>query len=224
MKRVPIYLESAPKRTFAGALEWPGWARSGKTEADALDALLAYGPRYAKVVGRGAGYDAPTDTSALQVVERLRGGATTEFGAPGEIPAADERELDREELARQVRLLQAAWKAFEAAGKRARGVELRKGPRGGGRDLPKMVEHVLEAELGYLAKLGARYRGAPDDTDELRRLAVATIRAVARDEPIPDPTAVKKRWPPRYFVRRSTWHILDHAWEIEDRARPAQGG
>lgn len=224
MKRVPIYLESATKRTFAGALEWPGWARSGKTEADALEALLAYGPRYAKVVGRGAGFDAPKDTSAFEVVERLRGGATTEFGAPGEIPAADEGDLDPGELDRQVRLLMAAWKALDRAGEGARGIELRKGPRGGGRDLPKMDEHVLGAEMGYLAKLGARYRGAPDDAADLRRVAVAAIKAVARDEPIPDPTAVKKRWPPRYFVRRSAWHILDHAWEIEDRARPAEGG
>jgi hypothetical protein len=27
-------------------------------------------------------------------------------------------------------------------------------------------------------------------------------------------------WKPRYFVRRSAWHILDHAWEIEDRLEP----
>jgi hypothetical protein len=25
------------------------------------------------------------------------------------------------------------------------------------------------------------------------------------------------RWPPRYVVRRAAWHVLDHAWEIEDR-------
>jgi hypothetical protein len=26
-----------------------------------------------------------------------------------------------------------------------------------------------------------------------------------------------QRWPARYFVRRAAWHVLDHAWEIEDR-------
>lgn len=26
-----------------------------------------------------------------------------------------------------------------------------------------------------------------------------------------------KIWPARYFVRRVGWHVLDHAWEIEDR-------
>ena len=25
------------------------------------------------------------------------------------------------------------------------------------------------------------------------------------------------RWTPRYFVRRAAWHVLDHAWELEDR-------
>jgi hypothetical protein len=24
-------------------------------------------------------------------------------------------------------------------------------------------------------------------------------------------------WTPRYFVRRSAWHTVDHLWEIEDR-------
>jgi hypothetical protein len=26
-----------------------------------------------------------------------------------------------------------------------------------------------------------------------------------------------KRWSPRFFVRRLAWHVVDHAWEIEDR-------
>jgi hypothetical protein len=28
----------------------------------------------------------------------------------------------------------------------------------------------------------------------------------------------EKRWPPRYVARRMAWHLLDHAWEIEDRS------
>ena len=26
------------------------------------------------------------------------------------------------------------------------------------------------------------------------------------------------KWPWRYVVRRIAWHVLDHAWEIEDRS------
>lgn len=220
MKRIRIYLEIAPKRTFAGALDWPGWTRGGRTEADALEALLAYAPRYAKVVGARAGFVEPKDTSGFEITERLRGGATTEFGAPGAIPKADGRALDAAELERQLALLKAAWSALDRAAHEARGATLRKGPRGGGRPLPKILEHVLGAETGYLAKLGARYRGGPDDMAELRKVGRAAVTAAARNEPIVNPTAVKSRWAPRYFIRRSAWHVLDHAWEIQDRARP----
>lgn len=221
MKLIPVYLEIANRRTFAGAIDWPGWARSGRTEADALEALLAYAPRYARLVGAHRGFEEPKDTSAFEVVERLRGGATTEFGAPGEIPKADGRALDVTELERQLALMTAAWTALDRAARAARGATLRKGPRGGGRPLLKILEHVMGAETGYLAKLGERYRGGADDMAEMRRAERAAVTAAARYEPLPNPNAVKKRWSPRYFVRRATWHILDHAWEIEDRARPA---
>jgi hypothetical protein len=49
---------------------------------------------------------------------------------------------------------------------------------------------------------------------------VGALSARARDEPIDNPSGTKKLWLPRFFVRRSAWHALDHAWEIEDRAQP----
>ena len=38
---IPIYLETGSTRVFAGALDWPGWSRSGKTETDAIDIWIA---------------------------------------------------------------------------------------------------------------------------------------------------------------------------------------
>ncbi|MGO8823708.1 MAG: hypothetical protein ACLQU9_00520 [Acidimicrobiales bacterium] len=26
-------------------------------------------------------------------------------------------------------------------------------------------------------------------------------------------------WPLRYLIRRAAWHVLDHAWELEDKSR-----
>lgn len=222
MKRHTLYLEVAPKRTFAGAIEWPGWTRGGRTEAEALEALLASAPRYARVVGARAGFTPPKQVSELEITERLRGGATTEFGAPGAIPEADTRTLTATELERQIRLLEAAWKALDAEADDARGVTLRKGPRGGGRELPKILEHVFAAEASYVSKLGARYAGLAGDQAALRKVATEALTAIGRDEPIANASAVKKRWPPRYFVRRAAWHVLDHAWEIQDRAGPAE--
>ena len=218
-----VYLEIGARRTFAGAIEWPGWCRMGRSEAAALEALLVYAPRYARVV-EAAGMRAAT-AGELDVVERLTGNATTDFGAPGAPPAADDRPLDAADLDRQSRLLMAAWQAFDITWREAleAGVELTKGPRGGGRDLPKMVEHILGAEEAYLAGLGSRHPRVPgakvaDRMAAVRETALATLAARGRGEPIPDPSQTKRSWSPRYFVRRSAWHALDHAWEIEDRS------
>jgi hypothetical protein len=42
---IDVIVEKGSKRVFASAVEWPGWARSGKTEAEALAALAGYAPR-----------------------------------------------------------------------------------------------------------------------------------------------------------------------------------
>jgi hypothetical protein len=220
---VKVYLEIGAKKTFAGALDWPGWCRSGKTEADALQALVAYGPRYRAVLGRTTpAFRAPDDASQLKVVERLKGGTGTDFGVPGEAPAADRRAVDDRELERFRRLLTRSWSAFDAAAAAAVGVELRKGPRGGGRDLDKIVGHVREADEAYLQQLGSKIPKAADSAT-LRRTILDALSARARGQIPADPNTVKKLWSPRYHVRRTTWHILDHGWEIEDRASPDPG-
>jgi hypothetical protein len=225
--RIPVYLEAGSKRTFAVAVDWPGWARSGRDEEGALRALVDYAPRYAAALtGLEAAFRPPARSSDLDVIEVLEGGTTTNFGAPGAVPEADYRPLDGPELMRQQLLLGAAWAAFDAAATAAADIELRKGPRGGGRDLPKMIGHVVQAERSYLARLGARRRLGPDaqraaQWNELRAAVIATIAVPAEHLSIEEPGPTENRWPLRYFVRRAAWHVLDHAWEIEDRTSPA---
>jgi hypothetical protein len=219
MDPVRVALEVGSKRVFAVALDWPGWARSGKTEEEALQRLAEYAGRYAAAIGDSA----PADAADFEVVERLEGNATTDFGAPGIPPAADERPLDGGELDRQVRLLEASWGAFDAAARAAAGKRLATGPRGGGRDVAKMTDHVLGADEGYLTQLGRRRPKPPAEAmdarlRQVRTAALEALRARARGEDPPDASRVKRRWSPRYFVRRSAWHALDHAWELEDRA------
>ncbi len=220
---IDVYVEVAPKRTYASALDWPGWSRGGRMEEDALSALVAYADRYATVAKRASvAFDPPNGLAGLQVVERLTGGASTEFGIPSLPAAADERPLKGPELGRQRRLFEASWKQFDAIAKGAVGVELRKGPRGGGRDLEKIRDHVFQAERSYLTQLGARFGGseAVEEWPKLRRAIMEALEARAAGAPVAEPSGTKKRWSPRYFLRRAAWHVLDHAWEIEDRARP----
>lgn len=127
-----VVLEVAPKRAFASALDWPGWSRSGRTEADALRALIDHGPRFAGVARRaGLPFRAPSSVRDLEIVERLTGGGVTEFGAPGKAAAAEETPISAADLARLHALMTAAWAAFDDATELARGVQLATGPRGG---------------------------------------------------------------------------------------------
>jgi hypothetical protein len=221
--RVPIYLEIGSKRVFAGALEWPGWSRGGRTESAAVEALATYGPRYGRALAAsGAGIPSPAGAGAFEVVERLAGGSSTDFGAPGSTPDFDRAPLDGGEAARQLRLLEAAWAAFDRSVATAIGRPLATGPRGGGRALDAIVRHVLEAEQAYLAALGGRSGTATaasiDEAMAGTRAAVErTLFARVRGEPLPPTRRTSPLWTPRYFVRRSAWHALDHAWEVEDR-------
>lgn len=222
-QNIAAYLEVGKKRTFAGALDWPGWCRSGRDEASALQALLDAGPRYAHALGAaGLALQAPVDTSAFAVVERLAGTTTTDFGAPDVAPAYDTQPAGDADIVRLQTLLRASWQAFDAAVSTASGKALRMGPRGGGRDVEGIARHVMGAERGYLARL-ARKVPQPDAEDlgeqiERTRQAVLDALAAAVRGELPErgPRG-GVIWAPRYFVRRVAWHVLDHAWEIEDR-------
>jgi len=190
-----VYLEVGTKKVFACAVDWPGWERSGKTEEAALEALAAYGPRYAAVVGR------KRLSTTFDVVDHVKGTATTDFGAPDARTSFDERPLP----AQWIDILDASWRAFDAA-VAASSPTLVKGPRGGGRDRDAIGDHVREAERSYARQIGVRLPPRTPWPDQ-RAAILGALRA----------GVVEARWPVRYYVRRTVWHILDHAWEIEDK-------
>jgi len=224
--RLPVYVEVGATKVFAGAIDWPGWCRAARSEAEALEALAAYGSRYARIAGRAkVRFSAPADAEQFEVVQRLKGSSGTDFGVASASPEADGAQLDDGELARQTALLTACWEAFDLAATAARGVQLSVGPRGGGRTLARIVDHVTEAEEAYLGQLGARL---PTDarghgTAGMRRAMLDALAARAHDKPVAVPRNTKRPWSPRYTVRRSAWHALDHAWEIEDRSGGTDG-
>ncbi len=216
-----VYIEAGTRRCFASAIEWPGWSRAGRDERAAIETLFAYTPRYAKVVARSRlGFRAPRSESDLVVVEHVKGDATTDFGAPGMPASADRGPIDERELTRLTSLLRASWRALDGAAEAASGVALRTGPRGGGRSLEAILDHVTGAEQGYLGRLAWK---APKDADarETREAVIDALTSAVRHGLEERGPRGGKRWPPRYFVRRVAWHALDHAWEIEDRSSSA---
>jgi hypothetical protein len=213
---IRVYLEAGAKRVFASALDWPGWSRSGKSDQLALDALAAYTPRFSPVAERAA-LTPPTaaDRTAFDVVERIPGNASTEFGVPGLAAAADREPVDRAGAERLADLVAAAWSVFDEVAAAAP-AGLRKGPRGGGRDRDKIVDHVLDAEGYYIRKLGLRAppptRGDRAAIDAHRSAILDVLRRPTDGSPL-----VPGGWFLPYAARRIAWHVLDHGWEIEDR-------
>lgn len=213
--RIDIALETTPRRTFASAVDWPGLARSGKGESAAIEAVLAYVDRYASVAAE-AGETFPTDDVLVEVIEAAEGDATTEFGAPGRVTESDRRPTGPAEADRLARIVAAAWDRLDRTAASAPEA-LRKGPRGGGRDTSKVVEHALMADHAYARQMGIRIApptvGDAASVKALRAAMLATLR-----EPSDGSALAGRTWPPRYAAHRIAWHALDHAWEIEDRA------
>lgn len=194
MTRTRVYLEVGKTWTFACAVDHPGWARRGKGDEVALEALEDYRERYGLAVGA-------QPRGALQVIGTVPGTMTTDFGAPDATGPWDADQPTAQEVAAVL----ACWSAFDQAVGSA-SAELQKGPRGGGRDRDEVVDHVQESERTYARKIGVRLppRTAwPEQRDQI----AAALRA-------PQDTS----WSPKYAARRIAWHVLDHAWEIEDKS------
>ncbi len=222
-KKIKIYLETGSQRVFAGALDWPGWCRSGKDGEAAVRALFEYRLRYERALqGTDAEFRPPETETDLSVVERLKGNATTDFGSPGQAPSPDSKPTSAADVLRSEVILKACWRAFDRAVKSAGGRDLRKGPRGGGRTLKEMIRHLLEADSAYLGKIGWSVHLDPktNPETEFRRIRAAVLEGLAASAAGKLPAKGSRggsRWTARYFVRRVTWHALDHVWEIEDR-------
>jgi hypothetical protein len=195
-----VYFEEAKNSVFAVALDWPGWCRRAKTLDLALESLEHYRDRYASVVTKGF------TQGRTEIVATLRGDVTTAFGAPSQFGPWDLEPLSPRELNRHVEILETCWAYFDQVVETAP-AELRKGPRGGGRDRDEMVVHVREAERIYCPKFGVRVPPRTPWTEQ-RDMVVGGLRSRS-------PGGV---WPVRYAIRRVAWHVLDHAWEIEDKS------
>jgi hypothetical protein len=214
--RIQIAEEDGAKKAFVWAIEWPGWARSGKTLELARAALVEYAPRFAAVAEVAQLEPPNVDEDTLEIVESVPGGRGTDFGVPSSITDADRRQVTAPEAERLAALVEAARTVFDrvAGGAPA---SLRKGPRGGGRDRDKMIGHVIEADHAYAREIGVRlpepHLGEREAIEAERAAILEALRRPSDGGPL-----AERRWTQRYAARRIAWHALDHAWEMEDRS------
>lgn len=213
---IRVMVELGKKKAVAAALDWPGWNRSGKSEAEALQVLATYRPRYAKVAELAGLADEFRAAGEIAVVERLEGTGMTDFyGLSFRSTGSEHQPISNAACERKIALLRASWIYFDDVASRV-SAELRKGPRGGGRDRDKIVYHANGAEIQEFAKrVGVNtphdaWRH-PDDLRAHRDAFCAAIRDYnARGAPA-------RTWTVQFVIRHSAYHMLDHAWEMEDR-------
>ncbi len=211
-----VMIETGPKgkKVAAVAPDWPGLERGGKSEDVALERLLSYLPRYATVAKLAGMEGAFATVSNVEVVERYPGTGSTDFwGISFAFSDIDRQEMSSDELERELTLMQACWAFFDDVRSRV-SAELRKGPRGGGRDRDRIVQHTIAVEQDWTPRFGPRTE-APVLTEELlpshRAGYCDAIRTLhARGE-------MARTWPLRYLIRHTAYHTLDHAWEMEDK-------
>jgi len=216
-KRLRLMIEIGPKgkRVVAVAPDWPGLERGAKTEQAAIERLLSYIPRYATVTKLARMEAAFPTNPAVDVVEHYSGTGSTDFwGISFAFSSIDQQAVSKEALERELMLMRACWEFFDGVRSRV-SAEMRRGPRGGGRDRDRIVRHVVFTEQDWTKKLGLR---PPQDAtlsdkelDAHRDAYCSAIRTLHSQG------KTARTWPLRYLIRHTAYHTLDHAWEMEDK-------
>ena len=221
MRRMPVrtVLERGPKgkRAVAFAVDWPGWSRGAKTPELALAMLESYRERYRPVAVAARMANEFDAAGALNVVEDRVGTGSTDFWGISFSPSTLEHDsMDDIEMNRKIVLLRSCWAFFDAVASQV-SVELRKGPRGGGRDRDQIIRHTVRTESEEFAKrLGLRVPAGgaltPEGLRDHRETYVATMRAYNAGE-----GKRMRSWNLPFLIRHSAFHTMDHAWEMQDK-------
>jgi hypothetical protein len=211
------------KRSVAFSLDWPGWSRGAKSPELALETLESYRARY-RPIAAAAGMASEFDAAGpLDVVDDMVGTGSVDFWGISFSPASLETEpLSEADLRRGITLLRACWAYFDAIAARV-SAEMRKGPRGGGRDRDRIIRHTIRTESEDFARhVGIRIPQeaalTPAGLRQHRESYVSAMRAYNAGE-------VKRRmrsWNLPFLIRHSAYHTLDHAWEMEDKDLSAE--
>jgi hypothetical protein len=216
---VRIVVQRGPKgrKAVAFAVDWPGWSRGAKTPEAALELLELYRERYRPIAVAAKLAKEFDAAGRLKVVEDQVGPGSTDFWGISFAPSDVEPEpMGDAELDRKITLLRACWDQFDAVGSRV-SAEMRRGPRGGGRERDEIIRHVIRVEsLDFAKRLGLReaadFALTPKGLRDYRDEYVATMRAYNAGE-----GKRMRSWNLPFLIRHSAFHTMDHAWEMEDK-------
>jgi hypothetical protein len=216
---VPTVIQRGPKgkKSVAFSLDWPGWSRGAKTADSAVELLESYRERYRPIAELAGMADEFDGAGPLEVVEDGLGTPSVDFWGISFSPSSTEHgPMTEAELDRGITILQACWTFFDGVAARV-SAEMRKGPRGGGRDRDRIIRHTIRTESEDFAKqVGLRIPEeaalTPEGLRKHRTDYVAAMRAYNAGE-----GKRMRSWSLPYLIRHSAFHTLDHAWEMEDK-------
>jgi hypothetical protein len=211
-------IERGPKgkKVVAYALDWPGWSRGAKSPDQAVEVLEAYRGRY-RPVARFAGLADELDGAPLKIVEDHGGNTSTDFWGISWLPSSTEHgPMAPEVLDRRLALLEGAWRFFDEVAARV-SPEMRRGPRGGGRTRDEIIAHVFGNErVQFSKRVGvATPPGVmltPDGLRTHRHQFLAGLRQYNAED-----RKIGRTWTLQFLLRHAAFHVLDHAWEMEDK-------
>jgi hypothetical protein len=205
------------KKVAVFAIDWPGWGRGAKTPDAAVELIETYRQRY-RPIAHMAGLEAEFDAAGpLDVVEDHVGVGSTDFwGISFAASSFEQGPMPEDELERKLALLQAAWRFFDDVAARV-SPEMQKGPRGGGRERDEIVAHVFRNEEGDFARRVGVV--APPEAiltpDGLARHRGQYLTAIREHNA--QGKMAGRSWTIPFLVRHTAYHVLDHAWEMEDK-------
>lgn len=212
---IRIVIERGKKKAVAFAPNWPGWSRGASSVDAAMERLADYADRYRGVATLANLSGEFPSTQTFDVIEVIPGTGSTDFWGISFVAATCEQgQVSEEECERKLAILRACWTYFDGVAARV-STELKKGPRGGGRDRDQIINHTFGTERGWASKLGFDTpQGAMLTPEGLAMHRDAYVRAM-REYNAAGKSA--RTWPLQFLIRHTAFHVMDHAWEMEDK-------
>ncbi len=213
--RVAVESGKKGKKSAAYAIDWPGWNRSGKSDEEAYANWSEYRDRYRSIAERAGLLDEFDAQVGSEVVVTYEGTGSTDFWGISFAPSPlDIGPHENEVMERRLKLLWACWEYFDEVAARV-SPELRKGPRGGGRDRDEIINHVLGNERDWAGGVGVDYPPGvildPTNRRQYREDLANAIRQYNAEG------KKAKTWELSFLLRHAAYHTMDHAWEMEDK-------
>jgi hypothetical protein len=212
---IAIVIERGKKKAVAYAPDWPGWSRGASSVDAAIERLASYADRYRGVVDlAGLSGEFPS-TPAFDIVEEAAGRGMTDFWGISFVASTGEQgQMSDRECERKLTILRACWTYLDQVAAKV-SAELKKGPRGGGRDRDQVLRHIFVNERDWARMVGV------EETED----AVLTKKGLAAHREayvgaIREYNAAGKparAWRLQFFLRHTAYHVMDHAWEMEDK-------